>query len=332
MFDNNNELFMEPKTTQYGSHMVMTNVNKNTKTKLLNIDTIFRDEYNYNDNSYFNTTLPDKYKYNITIPERITNVKTMKIKSAEIPLTFYNIASNLGNNSFVLCVYYKSVLLNNLTVVVPDGHYPTIASLFTAINIIITPQNIQLGLNAENTVNFTLINPNFDSSTSQNAFNNFNIQFSSQDKYSFKNSLGWILGFRNTNYTIPPIEIDPNIFTYLALNSEKPTVTGVPAVTKYLYLAIDEFSKGVQNSFVTPAYNAFLTKNVIARISIDSTTYPYGSVLPANGFNGLLVSDNRNYNGKVDLQKLNIQLLNEFGMPIDLNNQDFSFCIEVTYE
>ena len=32
----NKELFMGPKTTQYGSHMVMTDVVKPTKTKYIN--------------------------------------------------------------------------------------------------------------------------------------------------------------------------------------------------------------------------------------------------------------------------------------------------------
>jgi len=62
------------------------------------------------------------------------------------------------------------------------------------------------------------------------------------------------------------------------------------------------------------------------------TTYPFGSVLVANTLNGLLLSDTRNYNGKIDLQKVNIQLLTETGSPVDLNGNDFSFCVEATYE
>ena len=42
----NRDLFLEPKVNQYGSHMVMTNVHKQNKTKYINIDTTFRDEYN----------------------------------------------------------------------------------------------------------------------------------------------------------------------------------------------------------------------------------------------------------------------------------------------
>jgi len=38
------------------------------------------------------------------------------------------------------------------------------------------------------------------------------------------------------------------------------------------------------------------------------------------------------YSGKTDIQKLNLQLLNEIGNPISLNGYDYSLCIEVEYE
>ena len=87
-FDNK-ELFTGPKTTQYGSHMVMTNVAKTSKTKYVNIDTKFRDEYNSNVTS----------DYNITLPERITDVRSISVTNVEIPMTFFNISENLGNNA-----------------------------------------------------------------------------------------------------------------------------------------------------------------------------------------------------------------------------------------
>ena len=66
-----NDLFLEPKTTQYGSHMVMTNVHKQTKRKFINIDTRFSDEYNY-------LTVAN---CNVTLPERINDVKSISIAS-----------------------------------------------------------------------------------------------------------------------------------------------------------------------------------------------------------------------------------------------------------
>ena len=45
-FDNKYNLFLDAKTNQYGRHMVMSNVQKQTMVKYVNIDTKFRDEYN----------------------------------------------------------------------------------------------------------------------------------------------------------------------------------------------------------------------------------------------------------------------------------------------
>ena len=93
-YNDNKELFLEPKTTQYGGHMVMTNVKKETKTKYINIDTRFRDDYNYS----------DPVNYNLTLPERITDVKSIKVKNVELPIVYYNVSAKNGNNSDTLPV------------------------------------------------------------------------------------------------------------------------------------------------------------------------------------------------------------------------------------
>lgn len=113
---NRNDIFMQPKTDQYGSHMIMTNVHKPNKTKYINVDTRFREDYASRDpyplskcsegvcgetstpNPSFNYTA--EVNHNIYIPERVNEVKSMKAKSVEIPCTFYNVSSALGNNSF----------------------------------------------------------------------------------------------------------------------------------------------------------------------------------------------------------------------------------------
>ena len=87
-FDNK-ELFTGPKMNQYGSHMVMTNVTKAPKIKYVNIDTKFRDEYNSNITT----------DYTITLPERITDVRSISVTNVEVPNTFFNISDNIGNNS-----------------------------------------------------------------------------------------------------------------------------------------------------------------------------------------------------------------------------------------
>ena len=72
------DLFLEPKIKQYGSHMVMSNVHKPTKTKYVNIDTKFSDEYN--DFSVAN--------YNVTLPERINDENHLRLLIWNCPCLF----------------------------------------------------------------------------------------------------------------------------------------------------------------------------------------------------------------------------------------------------
>lgn len=283
-FDNK-ELFTGPKTSQYGSHMVMTNVAKETKVKYINIDTKFRDEYNAN------TTT----NYNITLPQKVNEVKNMSVTNVELPMTFYNISENLGNNSMKITTGPNEVILK-----IPDGQY-TKASLALALT---TP-----------TIIFTI---DIDNKTHVTAPSGSIIEFDIDStgnfaKYNFKFRLGWILGFRKQSYT----------FTSSALNSECLVDLSGP---RYLYLVVDEFTgAGNQNSFLSTS------KNVLARIPISLQVYPFMSVYPFHRTNGLL-SDIRSYTGKVDIQKLNVQLVNENGIVMDLNGADFSFCLRIEHE
>ena len=95
---------------------------------------------------------------------------------------------------------------------------------------------------------------------------------------------------------------------------------------------MDEFSKNMQSSFIAPIYNAFVSKNIIARITLNPSVYKNGFILPANLLNGLLITDKRSYNGKVNLQKFQFQLLSETGDPVNMYGNDFSLCMEIEYE
>jgi hypothetical protein len=292
MYFDDKSMFSGPTTKQYGSHMVMTNVQKEAKTKYINIDTKFRDEYNYK-----LTT-----DYNITLSERLTDVRNMTVASAEIPNTIYNISENMKNNAIK---FPSSNIL-----VVPDGHY-TQAALIAALNAQST--TLGLGTTFDISYNKTTITPsgattiNFDVDSSGNFA-----------KYDFKSRLGWLLGFRNQSYTFSS-----------KLTSEFLVDLSGP---RYLYLVVDEFTGGNQKSFVSPLPTSVINKNILARVTMNNTTYPFMSIVPANAANGLLLSDTRSYTGKVDIQKLNVQLINENGTVMNLNGADFSFCVRMEHE
>lgn len=302
----NRDVFMEPRTVQYGSHMVTTNVHKTHKSKYISLDTKYRDDFSYS----------HVVNYNITLPEKVSDVKTMKIHSVELPGSLLNVSSDLGNNTF------KMVSNSNIAIiVVPDGKYTETTlqdAIQTKINgsgsntsdMIIDISNQGMGYvtklkssNSDIAIDFSVRNGCQDQLDSQN----------------FTTSLGWMLGFRKP--TLDITTSDTISTSLLNLN-----------VPSYLYLAIDEYQPGNQNNFLTPLSNSLINKNIIARISIDNKTYGLGNVMIANEGNGLLVSSLREYSSMIDLQKLNVKLIYDNGKITNLQGLDFSLVLEIVHE
>jgi hypothetical protein len=321
-FDNK-ELFAGPTTKQYGSHMVTTNVIKETKIKYINIDSRFRDEYNYSNlaNYYF------------TLPERINEVKTMSICNVELPMSIFNISADLGNNYF--SVFKTSSAVDCSRVDVSYGFYEL--TPFSGSNPLKTTINSALVNTGASSLTIDFSNNYNTGSAIVNTYNGFYTQFKntgaapitvnfavtptgSFDKYNLKSKLGWLLGFHDMSYTIPS---GGTIYSDSFINLYSP---------RYLYIVVDEFTRGNQSSFISPLPTSLINKNILARITIDYKKYDFGDILVGNQFNGTLLTDTRSYTGKTDLQKLNVQIVNEWGIPVNLNGLDFSFTIAVEHE
>jgi hypothetical protein len=294
--------FLSPKITQNGGHMVMTNVVKPSKIKYFNIDTRFQEEYN-------NVT---KASFTYQLPQRIADVRSIVVRSVELPISFYSFSQNRGNTFFQV---------GSTNILIPDSQYTT-NSIVTQINSKLSSQvssNLQISIPTNDVTNeyHTVITNNSGASRvihfDVDVTGNFN-------KYNLKSTLGWCLGFREPSYTIA--------------NGATLVSEGIVDMnnTRYLFLVVDEFRQSNPNSFVSPLSNSLISKNVLARITLSPSTFAFGSVLTANTFNGLLLSDQRVYSGKTDLQKLNIQLVDEWGNIVDMNQIDFSFCLEIEYE
>jgi len=192
----NKDLFMAPRVSQYGNHMVMTNVVKETKTKYLNIDTKFCDDI-YSTTGDNNTHLAD---YNFTLPDRITDVKSILVENVEFPSNnLYNISQTIGNNCFQL-IYNNQI---PILITIPDGVY-TDASLNQTINNLMyvnfnNSQTIFFYFDVPSQITYIMTTKNtgliYTFNFAVNKTNTF-------DKYNFKNKLGWLLGFRKPQYTI----------------------------------------------------------------------------------------------------------------------------------
>jgi hypothetical protein len=306
-FDQSN-MFMEPDVTQHGSHMVMTNVVKPTKTKYLTLDTRFCDGYDLN----------TKANYTLTLPERVNNVRSMHLRNIEIPLTFYNISACLGNNTFKM-----KILLSETTIIIPDGQY-TEAELESKINDLLSLEgppfnDITIAITGKKATitNGGSINPctiTFDEAP----INYLGVK-SQAPSDSTISRLGWKLGYKKKSYEIAALE-GKTAESFVYINGPR-----------YLYLIVDEFTNGNPHSFLGLSTTSQLaSQQILARISIDYNLYPFGSTFTAEKHSYSL-SDIRRYSNEVDIQRLNIRLVDEFGKVIDLNGTDISMCLELEH-
>jgi hypothetical protein len=307
------ELFASPEVSQYGSHMVMTNVVKQTRIKYINLDTKFADDYVNNTTNASNLATYNQSSYIFTLPQRINDVKSIKVQTSEVPMTFYNISAFNGNNVMSIQVGATTPII----IRVPDGNYDK-ASLINAIGSQFTSNSIS-GFSITNSI----VNNKTTFSNSNGSALTLNFAINSDgtfDKYNFKNKLGWTLGFIKPSYIIAQTSGSLISESIMQLN------------WKYLYLALDEFSNGNQNSFASQMSSSLINKNIIAKIVLNKTTYDFGTILGTNVNFGNLMSDTRTYNGKIDIQKIKLQLLNEYGNVVNLNGADFSVGIQIEYE
>lgn len=286
-FDNKT-YFLSPKVEQYGSNMVMTNVHKQTKRKYVNLDSRFADHESID------------HEYTISLPEKVTDVKAIKVHSVQVPMSFFNISESLGNNF---------MYVNNTLISIPGGFYTNIASLLDAITA-------SLDVNHLSGLTFTEMNNQICMENTSDQ--SITIQ-SHHCTDETKASLGWILGFRKPSYIITPSNqiLSESIYNL--------------ATIRYIYIVMDEYSNDMQNSFLSTIQKSILNKKLLARIELDTNFYPFGTILRGNEFS-YLCSERRLYRGKTDIMKLKLQLVNEWGRPIDLNGLDWSCLLEVDQE
>jgi hypothetical protein len=283
---------------------VINPLNKRILRQNINIDTRFRDNYYATPSSNFHVDLPIK----------LSNVVSLQLSALELPSTFYAISKVFGNNFFVLEIPSKP----SLVVTIPDGNYDYLA-LQVYINTFLTTQTVDP---AYTTIQFLAdVNTGVSSGGSgrmvvgsTSGTQSFSINFQT-NKYGSEDNqtplplkLGWIIGFREGYYK--------NAYTYVSegiINVSGP---------RYIYLVIDDFNNNVLDGFYGAFNSSVLNKNILARISLQGSVFDY---LSKDNFN--LITTPRQYFGPVDIQKLQVQLLDEYGRILDLNNMDYSFCL-----
>ena len=92
---------------------------------------------------------------------------------------------------------------------------------------------------------------------------------------------------------------------------------------------IDDFNKNMITDSITSGNvnntTSYLGNNILARITVTNS---FNSTLNDNASDRIFKT--REYLGPIYLKKLNISLLDKYGDYVDLNNNNFSFALELS--
>ena len=303
---------------------VINPIKQTTIRNTLNIDTRFRDNYYGSSSTNFQLELPIK----------LSSILTMEMTAFEIPNSFMNISKQTGNNFFTIIVRVDEILEVG-TVIIPNGNY-TFADLIQYINnyiavvfkdkiylkyiyftnnlsTISSSESLVLGFSGSGQT-IVGINSDYLKDNKEKPLFNFSLRFDltldeNEDDTPLPLKFGWMMGFRNGVY-------DNNV-AYVSeglINLHGP---------RYVFLVVDDYNNNVNNGFYSAFTNSILNKNILARISLQP-----GNFQTTSSQNNLsIISYPRQYFGPVDIQKINVQILDEYGRILNLNNMDFSFCL-----
>ena len=366
-FENNVINFANEMKIPDGLKLINTNNNKyydrNIVEKVLIVDTKYRDNFLTETSTNFNIQLPNVVKNVISI-----QLSDIEFPNTWFPFeqtrgnTFFHIKDSTKTEWIRIDIssqayYYQDLFdsINNQLKNIPnnassdlnnfinDNSYNSFEFIESSLNIDFA--NAAGTASGNGTISFKSIDiySKEDSSgvlitVSRNDYNgqqtqdskvpyiNYDLDFFSEDPNDFIYSgndygrcsrfFGWNLGFRN----ITPLYYSKK----LNYTSESTIDLGGP---RYLYLIIDDHNKYMNSSFIPFSKNMSSIKdtlNIFARISLQGAAF---SLYNSNSFS--VYSDIRKYNGLVDLSRLTIKLIDEYGIPLNLNENDFSFTIKI---
>jgi hypothetical protein len=313
----NKEKRLEPIET-YPTNISRSNLNNLKRKTILQtivLNTLFREDY-------FNTTSTD---FTIVLPYYFKNVLSLRLSSLQLPNVIYCISKSNGNNT----LYIKEDTTGiNGTITFPDGNYPTINDFATILQTVI---NSQLGISPDRFI--VTYDINSGKITISNAFSTFTMIFNDPAKsvnnkcktYEPTNGqrlqncveleeiykkLGWIIGYRSD--------------AYYNLNSY--TTEGVynGAYPNYIYFVLNDYNNSQSQNVFGMYSKSIIGDNILGMVPIVSNAF-YVNFTNGSDF----IERKREYFGPVRIQRLKIELLNQYGDKINLNNMDYSFSLEL---
>ena len=339
---------------------------KRVVTKVVCVDTLFRPNYSRTKPSDFLYTLPESIN-NVTSMQlislelpRMWYTFSAADGTNEMTIEFYNL-----DTLNIIYPDQEYTSYEKITIIIPDGNYTsdtfeqTMNKMFRNLKngleylvIIVDPvttstviraknQNIEYGsVDSQGNSLDKYAYSNDESNTNQFYFV-VDFKIGSDPNRPLYKNMGWMMGFRKSQYTIDITNsyLDNTYGTYI--NYVYADTNGAIVFEGYLrsessygcmsdnyiFIEIDDF----HNNFPTDTIismngqgGSYLGKNIIARITLTS-----GANTIVDDTASDMIFKKREYFGPVKIEKLNIRLLNRFGDVLNINQNDFSFALEL---
>jgi len=254
----------------------------------MNIDSKYR-------TNFFNSSSSD-FLVNLNYP--LTKVTSMKIANVQIPNSWDNISAKYNNNY---------IILDGNKFILPDGNYTNVSLIKLLKKLApVTPPTEDFIF--KNLYHIEINKNNARTTISKASADNMTINLVDDDSDP-RNSLGWLLGFRQSSYS------GSNAFTGLS------TFNGTPF--RYIYLMVDDFNINGGELIVGNLETSFISGNFLGVIRINSGNY---GVINTDSYD----TQTRRYNKPVSINKLHVKLMDPEGNTINLNQMETSFSLELT--
>ena len=318
---------------------VINPLRKQTNSFLLNINTKFRE-------NYFSTKSTD---FIYKLPNPLKNVVSMQFIGAEIPNCVYTFSALHQTNEFTVQLFDNSGgdIINEVvkTIKIREGTYSGL-QLENYLNKFVF--NVDSSLNRiacdyhEPTCMFRFFydsretdkggnGPNGDGTTTKFCFNlDFRIQENKTRPVQL--NMGWLLGYKQPYYTWDVNYIEQEFVSYDKFEGYNPEGIYNQLGTNYFLLSVDDFNNNYAPNLVSPYQEGMMKNNgLLAKIANIPAIWDTAVLFEKKGVD---TNESRNYFGPVNIDRIHIELLDDMGRIVDLNNSDFSFSlhIEVIYD
>lgn len=313
-FQNNSKFIIKKQTDADEFHTNKINpLAKIKRTQLLNINTKFRKRY-------YDTCATD---FIVDLPEEFKNVVSLTVQSVQVPNSNYTFSSTLGTNEFTIELNGTVKKVIKIT----DGIY-TGKILEDYLNTYVfsdPPLNCLACKHDEITRKFRFFkDTRSDVSGGVGTTDcSFNIDWRLKEDINrpIQLNMGWILGYRQQYYSWDSDYTDISSVMYNKQEGYNPEAVYDTLGSKYYILSIDDFNKNYSNTLTSPFQESMFTnQSAIAKIPNNPNLQQLDDIF---------YQSKREYFGPVNIKKLHIKLLDELGRVVDLNNNDFSFSVQI---